>query len=58
MGAEQRSVFKIDNCVCCCNLYMAVISVVNVCFFLRKHKNKRGMSPKCLIFFFLVLEII
>lgn len=40
MVSERRSVFKIDNCVCCCNLYMAVISVVNV-FFLRKHKNKR-----------------
>lgn len=38
MGAEQRSVFKVDNCVCCCNLYMAVISVVNVFFFKKTQK--------------------
>lgn len=45
---SRRTAFQIDHCVCCCNLYLAVTSLVIVClllFFLRKNKNKSGDEP-------------
>lgn len=48
---EERSVFNVDSWVFCCNLYLAVISVVNVCFYKKteiKDEEEPRMSDLCL----------